>query len=175
MTSRRQLGCAVLWLAACGTLSGCGFHPLYAENGRVDAPAALGEIFVARIPERVGQELREALQARLDGSGSAARKRFELTASYYIEQQTLSIQQDNSSTRVRLIGHVSWSLRSDIPSAPIVTSGMARALDGNNIVDEQFFYADLQTTAAQQRLAGALADQVTQQLAIYFEQHPNVG
>ena len=175
MTGRRQLGVAVLRLAACGALGGCGFRPLYAENGQSDAPAALGEIFVLRIPERTGQELRQALQARLDGSGSASRKRFELTASYYIEQQTLSIQQDNSSTRVRLIGHVSWSLRSDIPSAPLVASGFARALDGNNIVDEQFFYADLQNAAAQQRLAGALADQVTQQLAIYFEQHPTAG
>lgn len=175
MTSRRQLGVVALRLAACGALGGCGFHPLYAENSRVDAPAALGEIFVARIPERTGQELRQALQARLDGSGSASRKRFELTASYFIEQQTLSIQQDNSSTRSRLIGHVSWLLRSDIPQAPIITSGFARALDGNNIVDEQFFYADLQTAAAQQRLAGALADQVTQQLAVYFEQHPNAA
>ena len=173
MTSRRRFAAAALRLAACATLGGCGFRPLYAENNQVNAPAALGEIYVALIPERIGQELRQALQARLEGNGSASRRRFELTASYYIEQQTLSVQQDNSSTRSRLIGHVTWALRSDIPQAPVMASGIARALDGNNIVDEQFFYADLQTSAAQQRLAAALADQVTQQLAVYFEQHPN--
>ncbi len=172
MTSRRHFGAAALGLAACLALGGCGFRPLYGETSQANAPAALGEIYVALIPERIGQELRQALQARLEGSGSASRKRFELNASYYIEQQTLSVQQDNSSTRSRLIGHVTWSLRSDIPQAPVMASGNARALDGNNIVDEQFFYADLQNAAAQQRLAGALADQVTQQLATYFQQHP---
>ena len=172
MMSRRRLAAVAARLAVCGALGGCGFRPLYGETSQVDTPAALGLSYVALIPERTGQELRQALQARLDGSGSASRKRFELTASYYIEQQTLSIQQDNSSTRVRLVGHVTWSLRSDIPQTPVMASGIARALDGNNIVDEQFFYADLQNSAAQQRLAGALADQVTQQLAIYFQQHP---
>ncbi len=162
----------LLALPAMLGLGGCGFHPLYQTTARGDSPGALGEIFVATIPDRTGQLLRQALQERLDGAGSGARKQYELTVSYSIEQQAISIQQDSSSTRNRLVGRVTWTLHSDVPQAPAVTSGIARALDGNNVVNEQFFYTDLATGAAQARLAENLADQVTQQLATYFQQHP---
>ena len=170
----RRLGGLAALFALAG-LSGCGFHPLYQTTGRVDAPGALGQIFVDTIPNRPGQLLRQALQERLDGAGSGARKRYELSVSYAIETDAISIQPDNSSTRNRLVGRVTWTLHSDNPQAPIVTSGFARSLDGNNVINEQFFYVDLAAGAAQARLAENLADQVTQQLATYFEQHPAAG
>ena len=49
-----------------------------------------------------------------------------------------------------------------------MTSGFARTSDALNIFDTQYFAADLENEALQKRMAEALADQITMQLAIYF-------
>ena len=41
-------------------------------------------------------------------------------------------------------------------------------MDALNIFDTQYFAADLENEAVQRRLAEALADQITMQLAAYF-------
>ena len=41
-------------------------------------------------------------------------------------------------------------------------------MDGINIFDTQYFAADLENEAVQRRLADALADQITLQLAAFF-------
>ena len=49
-----------------------------------------------------------------------------------------------------------------------LTSGFAKTSDALNIFDTQYFAADLENEALQKRIAEALADQITMQLAIYF-------
>ena len=50
-----------------------------------------------------------------------------------------------------------------------VTGGFAKAMDAVNIFDEQYFGADLENEALQgRRVAGAMADQITLQLAMFF-------
>ena len=49
-----------------------------------------------------------------------------------------------------------------------MTGGFAKAMDAINIFDEQYFGADLENEALQKRVAGAIADQITMQLAIFF-------
>jgi hypothetical protein len=52
-----------------------------------------------------------------------------------------------------------------------VASGSARALDGANDINSQFFYLDLSTEAINRRMGDALADQIVQQIAAYFRTH----
>ena len=52
----------------------------------------------------------------------------------------------------------------------MLTSGSARAIDGVNIFDSQYFAADLETEAEQKRIAENLATQIATQLAIWFRQ-----
>jgi LPS-assembly lipoprotein len=153
-------------------LAGCGFHPLYAPGGAAPADASLGQVFVDVIPDRSGQLLRQALQARLEGSSSAAAKTYELAISYSISQEGLSITQDNSVTRLRSVGQASWVLKTVAVPQRTVRSGSVRALDGYNQLNEQYFYSTLENEAVERRLAETLADQIAQQLAVYFRQHP---
>ena len=44
-------------------------------------------------------------------------------------------------------------------------------MDGLNVLDEQLFASDLEGEAVQGRMAEALADQITLQLAAYFNKH----
>ena len=67
-----------------------------------------------------------------------------------------------------MIGTATWTLIAQDPGRTRLTSGSAKAVDGINIFDTQYFAADLENEAVQRRLAEALADQITLQLAMYF-------
>ncbi len=55
-------------------------------------------------------------------------------------------------------------------SATVLTTGSARAIDGVNIFDSQYFAADLEIEAEQKRIAENVATQIATQLAIWFRQ-----
>jgi LPS-assembly lipoprotein len=165
MIARRSL---VLSLAA--LTAGCGFHPVYGtgEHGQ----AALAKIFVKVIPDRNGQLLRQALQAKFEGEGSNAEKRYILSVFYFDFGQVVGTQQDNFGTRSRNIATAGWALNLVDDPAKKVTGGTARSVDGYNLIDEQFFYQDLADEAVQRRLAQAVADQIALALSVYFDKHP---
>ena len=48
-------------------------------------------------------------------------------------------------------------------------------MDGYNVIDNQFFAADLENEVVQRRVAEALADQITLQLASYFAKRAAAG
>ena len=165
MIARRAL---VLGLAA--ATAGCGFHPVYGEAQKGNA--ALAAVYVGIIPNRSGQLLRQALQARLEGASSDVPKRFTLGVSYTEAVSGLDVQPNNATTRNRAVGYATWSLRSADNPAAQLAGGIVRSVDGYNIIDEQFFYQDLEEDAAEHRLAQALADQIALAMAVYFDKHP---
>jgi LPS-assembly lipoprotein len=163
------------WIARLGMVAllafgGCGFHPLYAPSGATNV--ALGTVYVDVIANRNGQLLRQALQERLDGAGDGTKK-YQLSVLYAVHTEGLGIQADNSSNRTRIIGTAPWTLKQPGLVGAKVTSGTASSVDGNNVIDAQFFYSDLASQAIDQRMGQALADQIVQALAAYFRTHPD--
>ena len=150
--------------------AGCGFHPVYGD-GR-PSQAALAAVYVGRIPNRAGQLLRQALQAKLEGDNGDVPKRYTLGVSFSESVQGLGVQADNSTTRNRDIGMATWNLFATDNPTQHLAGGTVRSLDGYNIIDEQFFYADLQEDYAEHRLAQALADQIVLALGVYFDKRP---
>jgi LPS-assembly lipoprotein len=140
--------------------------------GSGGASDRFGEIAVDIIPDRQGQLLRQALQQHLDVAGSDQHKKYGLAVIYSVAADAISIQRDSTSTRTRLIASASWTLRNLSSGTSIVTSGSARMLDGYNIIDQQFFAADLENEDAQRRLAESLAGQITLQMAAFFNKNP---
>ncbi len=171
MMSRRMLGAA----AGAVLLGGCGFKPLYRARDDGTAGVAeqgLAEISVALIPERTGQLLRQELQTRFERGGSGVAKRYDLLVSFGIAADTLNIAQSTSiPSRLRLVGVATWSLVSQDTKRQTLASGTTRALDGLNIYDQQFFAIDMESEAVQRRLAGQVAEQMTLQLAAWFNRH----
>lgn len=154
-------------------LAGCGFHPLYARQGS-SAPAVAGmaQVEVARIPERFGQLTREALEERLTPDGPGTVHRYRLATSLGLSSDAGAIQRDTTPTHVRLIGSAHWILTAEDAGGTTLAHGTARDIDGYDVIDEQYFNADLDNSASLRRIAHALADQIALQLAIYFEHHP---
>lgn len=126
------------------------------------------EIEVALIPERNGQLLREALKARFERGSSGIARRYDLNVTLSISSEGVAVQQDNTTSRVRLIAVASWALRTQDTQRSTLTSGFAREVDGYNILNQQYFAADLQSGAVQRRMTEALAEQITIQLASWF-------
>ena len=175
MTGRtpRPCGRRLLLLGAAGTLAGCGFHPLYATaDGGAPGPAAaeLATVYVPVLPERTGQLIRQALQQRFEGAGTGAAKKYQLDVTYSVAGEGVAIQRDSSTSRIRLVGTANWVLRRLALDRTPLASGSARVLDGFNVLNQQYFAADLESGAATARVTQALADQITQRLGIYFQQ-----
>ena len=165
-----MIGRRALVLGLAGLTAGCGFHPVYGEQQKGNA--ALAAVYVGIIPNRSGQLLRQALQARLEGTSGDVPKRYTLGVFFFEQVSGLDVQADNSTTRNRTVGNATWSLRlADNPGVQL-TGGTVRSVDGYNIIDEQFFYQDLEEDAAEHRLAQALADQIVLAMAVYFDKHP---
>ena len=159
-------------LGLAGTLTGCGFQPIYLPTATGKAGVAqreLASVSVPVIPERPGQVLRQALQADL-GSDSGTPSAYDLQVQFSISGEGIAILSDNIATRVRLTGNAWWTLVAHDPPGKKLTSGSARSLDGLNVYSEQYFAGDMETEAVQQRIAEALAQQITNQLAIWFRQ-----
>lgn len=160
-----------LMLGAGSALSGCGFQPVYMPTASGSAGAAqreLAAVQVALLPDRPGQLLRQALQSRLEMSGSGEAHRYDLAVSFWVSGEGIAVQTDNTVTRVRAIGNAQWRLTAQDPSRTNLSSGFARSVDAFNILDTQYFAADLENDAMYRRVTDALADQITMQLAIYF-------
>ena len=162
-----------LLLVAVTGIAGCGFHPLYAVRGN-SSPTLheLSLIDVDRMPDRAGQLLRQALQQRLSDPDTGPAKQYELSVSFGIASDQIGVQQDSTVTRVRQTGTATWFLKKLDPGNTVVTSGTARALDGLNVIDQQYFEADLAGEASQRRIADAVAGQIALQLASFFSRHP---
>lgn len=160
----------ILLLAACAGLAGCGFRPLYGGATADGTPMSteLGAIWVPPMPDRTGQLMRQALQQRLEGAGAAQAKRYEIQVTFLLAGEGVGIRPDNTTTRIRIIGTANWTLRDLSPQRVVLASGSARSLDGLNILNQQYFAADLETETVQRRLAEALAGQIVQQVATYM-------
>ena len=158
-------------LGAGAALTGCGFKPVYMRTASSNAGPAqrdLAAVHVAIIPDRPGQLLRQALQDRLELGNSGEERRFDLRVSFWIAGEGLAVNPDTTTSRVRLIGNANWTLIAQDPGRTVLLQGGARAVDGLNTFDAQFFGGDLETESVQRRIANAVADQITTQLAIYF-------
>lgn len=153
-------------------LGGCGFQPVYMPTASGKAGVAqrdLASVYVAIIPDRPGQLLRQALQERFNNdSGTPAA--YDLSVTFNVVGEGIAIETDNIATRVRLTGNATWTLLGHDAKRTPLTSGSARVLDGLNVFDSQYFAADLETEARQQRIAENLATQIATQLAIWFRQ-----
>jgi LPS-assembly lipoprotein len=159
--------------ATLGTfLGGCGFQPVYmptASHKPGVAQRDLSTVFVEIIPERPGQLLRQALQERF-GSDSGTPSDYSLHVTFGVSGEGIAIESSDIATRIRLVGNATWTLIGHDDKRTRLASGAARAVDGLNIFDSQYFASDLETEAEQQRIAEAIATQIATQLAVWFRQ-----
>ena len=171
MPGARRMARRAALLGGGAALAGCGFRPLYAPTASgAPGPAAaeMAAIYVPVFADRPGQLLRQELQQRFEGTGTGTAKRYELVASIAVNAEAIAIQRDSSSSRVRLIGSAPWVLRTLSLDHAVLAQGTSRTLDGYNILNQQFFAADLESEVVIRRVAASLADQISTQVGAFF-------
>ncbi len=171
MSSSRNLKLLPALLSLVGSLSACGFTPLYGDNGN-NVQQQMNEVAVGIIPNRPGQILRQSLQDQLQLAGAPTQELYLLSVSYSINVQAIGIQQDTSASRQRFTATATWSLAPiGNPGTPL-TRGLASTEDALNIIDQQYFAITLESNTINQQLADEIATQISAQVAAYFKTHP---
>lgn len=161
-------------LGLAALLPACGFRPIYAEVDGEPSVATrdLAAISIGSIPNRTGQMLREALEYRFERQGAGVAHRYDLAVAFSIAQEGIGIQPDTSTTYSRVRGTATWTLTSQEPGRKTLSTGTAQALDGYNLVNNQFFFARLWFENTERHIVQSVADQIALQLSRYFILHP---
>jgi len=166
----------ILPLAGLLALAGCGFRPLYGGGQAGTAVVSqLDEIDVGLLPDRQGQLLRQALEAELQRAGAPSFYRYHLAVDYGWNVQIVGVQPDSSNTRNRYIATAQWTLTPEGDRSRIIARGSTQAMDAIDNIDNQNFAGTLDQGVLRHRFAKRLARQITQQLAVYFRNHPDRG
>jgi len=169
-TRRGALG-AVLGMAALG-LAGCGFEPLYGRRNR-PAIARLAAVKIDRIPDRIGQVLRNELLSRMSPAGEAARPLYRLQITVSQSSAALAIQPDDSITRFNLRLTARFRLY-EIASGRLLYKDATTAVGSYNAVQSDFANLSAERDTAT-RAAEAASQEITTLLALYFSRHAAAG
>src|SRR5262249_43067849 len=102
VVGRQKIFFLILMTVHCFLVAGCGFTPLYGEgDGNVSAHYA--DVEVLNVPDREGQELRNALIDRLYTEGRPADPHYSLKIDpLTITHTDLGIQKDATVTRTEI-------------------------------------------------------------------------
>ncbi len=150
-------------------LIGCGFHPLYKKTALLDTNKELKKVYIPVLNDRFGQQIRQFLQQNMAGSGPEDPRTYELDVMPSLSEEAIDIHYDNSSGRARMTGTAHWILKTISVNPIILAQGDAQTMDGYNITFEQYFAQTLNDETAQTRVAQNLANEVTQQVAVWFK------
>lgn len=141
-------------------LGGCGLKPIYAAGEKGVAAQTLSAISISPIADRGGFLLEQQLRERLRPEG-AARYRLDVRLDDAIEG--FGIRGDNSVARERRTLRARWQLV-DIATGIIMIDATARSDAGIDVVSSDYAVISAENTALE-RLARALADQITARIA----------
>jgi LPS-assembly lipoprotein len=153
---------AFLWLVA-----GCGFEPLYGAKGQsVRVDAALNEIRINPIKDRVGQQLHNYLLDRLNSRGAPRHPRYILVVSASVSKTELGIERDETATRAKLSLTANFALHGAADRA-VVFSGSSQSTNSFNIVDSDFATLSAEKDAID-RAARMVSEDIKTRLGLYL-------
>lgn len=137
--SFRGTAAAAVLVAASLGVAGCGFQPLYGAGGGAAAmPGGEGlpAVEIARIANRPGQKLRNALIDRMHRDG-AVDSIYALNVGYTAAEQKLAVSKDSSTERVQLVFRAPYTLTRKKDGAVLLRT-TARTNIVYDFLDEQY-------------------------------------
>lgn len=167
----KQRAAALLAAAApyglCLCLAACGFEPMYGTHaGGSSLQTHLADITVDRIPNHVGQQLRNALEQGIDSNEGPHHGRYHLQVTLKDSTEDIAIRRTDSTTsRSDMRLTASWTLTE---GDTVLHRGEAETIIGYAVLSNQYpTIASLDN--AKQRGAELVAQDILRQLQAYFE------
>ncbi|MBI2235689.1 MAG: hypothetical protein HYU60_01815 [Magnetospirillum sp.] len=157
----------VVAVVAATGLSGCGFRPLYARGGAQDGQstvaAEMGGVRIAGIDNRLGQDLRNALLARITPTGEPANPRYTLAVALTQNEGGLGYRKDTFATmaEMRLTARIVLSDEDEGASV----SGSEEALVSFDYLGPRYASIAMERDAAN-RAVTELADRIANRVGL---------
>ena len=165
MVDRRAL---LSMLVPALALSGCGFQPLYGSRSAGGAATLpeMAQIYIAPIPDRSGQLLRNELRDRLTPTGLPDKPRWRLDVSLKETKTDLVILRDATATFAKYVGVAQWVLIDTASDAPAARGQVTRRASYSISSSE---FASLQAEEdARRRVVTEIAEDIRLRLGLYF-------
>lgn len=145
-------------------VAACGFQPLYGTrtNGQ-PVKDALASVEVMPIPERIGQQLRNALEQRLTRAGDGP-TRYRLHVRLDEDTEMLGMRKDATASRANLRVTATWSLTN---GEAVLHNGVSDSIVSYNLLSQQYPTV-ISEKDSRQRASQQLADDIARRVAVYF-------
>ena len=122
-------------------LAACGFQPMYAEQGRTGsgqiAPGVRDSVAIDPIPERIGQQLHNALRDRLNPRGQPGDPAYRLRVSVNSVSEPSTLRSDGTATRRNFQLRANWELQDAAGGRNLFRSSAASSTS-YNVVDQPY-------------------------------------
>lgn len=157
----RALGvCALLML------SGCGFAPLYAQQGLTTSLSDIAiDVPDTRTGFFVGQDLRNGL-----GTDGVPPKPYLLTVSMSERHFNIGYRVDETTTRSEITSSVTYSLTNTRTGTTVLKDNFTETVTYDT--SSSPFTGVVSQQDAQERIATAVAQKLQSDLVLYFHNHP---
>jgi len=170
-TRRSALG-RLLAVALPLLLAACGWHPLYGKlDDNTGAGLDLASVHVQPIPNRVGQNLYNELRDRINPGGEPADPQYDLVIGLTEQLQQYLVQADQTATRVDLTLYANFALYQRGNTQPLMI-GQSRSTTTYDQLTNQYASV-VSEDDAHRRGAEALADEISNRVAVYLAQPPD--
>jgi len=175
----RRLSGALLVLGLL-TSSGCGFHPIYAESaGATPVGTQMAQVKVDPIDfsalqasklYRLGQELHNALLARINPDGSPGKATYVIRVTLSEAESDVAIDPSGLSQRSSIVETASYKLIS-LADGKQLMAGASTGVNSFGNVSNAFATVEGRDDARRRAIA-YLADDIAAHVALYFRRQP---
>lgn len=144
-------------------LAACGFQPMYADRGQPGSgqisPEVRDSVAIAPIPDRIGQQLHNALRDQLNPQGQPTDPTYRLRVSVNSVSEPSTLRSDGTATRRSFQLSANWELQ-DYDASTRLFRSSAVASTSYNVVDQPYA-----TVAAFRDAQERVVDQVARDIA----------
>ena len=159
---------ALVFACSIVLLNSCGFTPLYKhDSDSVGLFNRFAAIDIAPIESRIGQQLRNRLQDKLNPRGKTSEPVYRLIITINETRNDVVILKDATSTFAKITMRAQYKLES-LNKEQILTSGTTVATTGFNITQSE--YVNIQAEdGAKSRLAEQIGMNIEKLLALFLK------
>ena len=170
-----RLAAAVAGLLLGAMLSGCTLEPIHARRPQQgpDVTAAMAQVEVDPIPDRVGLLLRRRLEERLAPEGAPGPARYRLRVQLRSTAAGALVGTSERITRSDLTLTADFQLFERGSERPVL-NGWARSVHSHD-VRQSAFATRAAERAARERGVEALSAQISRRLALFFRSGKKAG
>ncbi len=164
---------AIAGLLLAVMLAGCALEPVHARRQGADVTAAMAQIEIEPIPDRVGLLLRRRLDERLAPGGPQVPGQYRLRVRLRSSSAGALIGKSETVTRSDLTLTANFELRKRGGEQPVL-QGWARSAHSHDVLDSAFA-TRAAARAARDRGVEALSAQIARRLALFFRSADKAG